>query len=761
MQMQQTAKLQLATRFINSTNSHLFVTGKAGTGKTTFLRKLASETHKNHIVVAPTGIAALNAKGVTIHSQFLFPFGSFLPENEASGKFTQAPGFYTKHTLTRIHTLNSVRKKVLRATELLIIDEVSMLRADLLDAIDFRMRSAKGNYSKSFGGAQVLMIGDLQQLPPIVSDQEWLLLQKYYRSMHFFEAPAFRDDKMVCVELDKIFRQSDQHFIDILNRLRENQVTRQDVATLNSHYRSTEEIESRDNIITIATHNHIADGINRKKLEALSTPSFFFEADITGDFPEKLYPLPLQIELKEGAQVMFIKNDSSEEKRYVNGKLARVEGIDKDEIVVRMSGSDQEYTQEYTLRKESWENKKYTLNEESKEVEEEIVGSYEQYPVKLAWAVTVHKSQGLTFERAIIDVGQAFAPGQVYVALSRLKSLDGLVLRTRINESAIRSDASVQAFNQEMEQQTPLDHMLHEKQRIYLQEILRSTFDFSPLEKQLENLQKFQAQKMEFEDPIMQQAMGKLLKAFREEAGNTATFRRQLQKLLQQNHPEQLLDRIRKGSDYYASFMEEALWQLLTHLAEVEHFTRTKTYRNVLSEIDQQLMISWGKLEQAEHLADSILSGQDIEKARGAYSTQIQRRTRLWERAQQAADENPKLGKRKSGRKRKKGTKSDQGAKLEKGETYRITYALIQEGKSIEEIATQRKLAPSTIEAHALRGIREGELNINALLGDELIEEVTAMMRENKGSITELYNIQRGKYKHVVLRMVQAHLVKK
>ena len=757
MPLQQTEKLEMAARFINSTNSHLFVTGKAGTGKTTFLRKLATETHKNHIVVAPTGIAALNAKGVTIHSQFLFPFGSFIPENQASGEFTQAPGFFTKQTLTRIHTLNSVRKKVLRATELLIIDEVSMLRADILDAIDFRMRSAKGNYSKSFGGAQVLMIGDLQQLPPIVSDQEWLVLRKYYRSMHFFEALAFRNDKMVCVELDKIFRQSDQHFIDILNRLRQNQVTRNDVATLNSHFRSTEEIAYLENIITIATHNHIADGINRKKLEALSHPSFFFEADITGDFPEKLYPLPLQIELKEGSQVMFIKHDSSEDKRYVNGKLARVQSIDNEEIVVLMSGSDEEYT----LRKESWENKKYTLNEESKEVEEEVIGIYEQYPVKLAWAVTVHKSQGLTFERAIIDVGQAFAPGQVYVALSRLKNLDGLVLRTRINESAIRSDADVQAFNRQMEQQQALDEMLQEKQRIYLQEILSSTFDFSLIERQLENLQKFQAQKMEFEDPLMQQAMGNLQKGFRAEAGNTATFRRQLQNLLRENNPEQLLDRIRKGSDYYAAFMEKMLSQLLTHLAEVEQLTRTKTYRNALSEIDQQLTIAWGKLEQAEHIACSILSGRDIEKTESAYSVHIQRRTRLWEQAQQAAQDNPKFGKRKSGRKRKKGAKSEGGAKLEKGETYRITYALIKEGKSIQEIAKQRKLATSTIEAHALKGIKDGVIEISNVLGKETIEEITGTMKEAKGSSSELYKAHNGKYSYGVLRMVYAHLAKK
>jgi Helix-turn-helix domain/PIF1-like helicase len=750
MEMQQTEKLELAARFINSTNSHLFLTGKAGTGKTTFLRKLSAETHKNHIVVAPTGIAALNAKGVTIHSQFLFPFGSFLPENEPNGKFTSAPGFYTKHSLTRMHPLNSVRKKVLRATELLIIDEVSMLRADILDAIDFRMRSAKGNYSKSFGGAQVLMIGDLQQLPPIVGDQEWLLLQKYYRSMHFFEALAFREEKMVCVELDKIFRQSDQDFIDILNRLRDMQVTPEDVRRLNSHYRSAEEIENRDDIITIATHNHIADGINRRKLEALAAPSCFFEADISGDFPEKLYPLPLQIELKEGAQVMFIKNDSSEEKRYVNGKLARVERIDGDEILVLMSGS----AEEYILKKESWDNKKYALNEESKEVVEIVIGSYEQYPVKLAWAVTVHKSQGLTFERAIIDVGQAFAPGQVYVALSRLKSLDGLVLRTPISSSTLRSDTDVQAFNQQMEQQPSLDGMLHEKQRYYLEEILSTTFDFSLLERQVENLQRFKAGKMEFEDPGMQQAMGKLLKALKDEAPNTVTFRRQLQSLLLQNNPDMLLERIRKGSDYYAAFIERMLKQLLIHLAEVELFTRTKTYRNVLSEIDQQLMIAWRKLEEAEYLARSILSDRDIEKTIGAYKALSEHRNELWEQAQQSALDNPNLSKRKSGRKRKK------GAKLEKGETYRITYALIQEGKSIEEIASERKLATSTIEAHALRGIKEGELDIHRLLGEELIEEVSVLLQKSKSSIAEQYKAQKGKYKYIILRMVHAHLAK-
>jgi hypothetical protein len=738
----------MAVRFINSTNSHLFLTGKAGTGKTTFLKQLAAGTHKNHIIVAPTGIAALNAEGVTIHSQFLLPFGSFIPEREPPGQFTEAAGFYTKHTLTRVHTLNTVRRKVLRATELLIIDEVSMLRADILDAIDFRMRYAKGNHSISFGGAQVLMIGDLHQLPAIVNDQEWQLLQRYYKSIHFFEALAFRKEKMVCIELDKIFRQSDESFIRILNHLRDNLVTQEDVVTLNTHYRSQEQLESEEDIITIATHNHIVDDINRKRLKALPGPSSFFEADITGEFPEKLYPLPRRIELKAGAQVMFIKNDSGEEKRYVNGKLARIDCITDKEVLVRMSGTGEKYM----LKKEIWENKKYTLNDESKEVKEEVTGTFEQYPVKPAWAVTVHKSQGLTFEKAIIDVGQAFAPGQVYVALSRLRSLDGLILRTRIHPSTIWSDPDVRVFNHDMDQQKPLHEILPGKQRRYLEEILSTNFDFLHLVRQLENLQKYKADQMEFEDPSMQQAMGVLLKRFRDEAGNTHTFRKQLQRLLEQNNPEMLLERIARGSRYYAAFMEENLKHLLFHLAEAECLTRTKTYRNTLSEIDQQIMISWSRVDQAEHLAGSILSDQEIIQAEAAHRARIKRRSELWEMAQKALEDKSGLSTRKSGRKRKK------GAQFKKGESCRITCSMIEEGKSIEEIASNRNLAVSTIEKHVTQGIRDGVIDINNVLGEETVQEVSRLLKETSGTIGELYHSQNRKYTHGVLRMVHAHL---
>ncbi|MEN8229980.1 MAG: helix-turn-helix domain-containing protein [Bacteroidota bacterium] len=748
MSLQQTDLLEVAAQFVNSTNSHIFLTGKAGTGKTTFLRDLALKTHKNFVIVAPTGIAALNAQGVTIHSQFLLPFGSFIPEREPAGNFSTATNFYSQHTLARKHSLNSIRKQVLRATDLLIIDEVSMLRADILDAIDYRMRSVKGNFFQSFGGTQVIMIGDLYQLPPIVKEDEWHVLQNYYKSMHFFEALALKKEEMVYIELDKIFRQQDEKFIGILNNLRNNLTTNEDIAKLNSYYRRENEIEPDQEIITITTHNYKADAINTKELESLPGPSFYFDADISGDFPDKLYPLPERIELKVGAQVMFIKNDTSGEKIYFNGKLARVDHIDDEDITVAMAGTDRKFV----LHKEQWENKKYTIDEQSKELEEEVVGAFSQYPIKLAWAVTVHKSQGLTFEKAIIDVGEAFAPGQVYVALSRLRSLKGLVLRTRINTSSISSDRDVVSFTQRKEQQKPLPAILQEQQRKYLERLLTTTFDFSHIAKQLDYLQNNKTGKLEFEDGSMRQAIGIIQGRINGEKKNTAIFKQQLQRLLSQNASEKLLERITRGSAYYGAFFEENLRQLLVHLAEVELFTRTKTYRNTLSEIDQLMMKALVEMEKATSIAECIISGNEITRSEEQNRKIIQRRNELWKVAEQAAEENPKFTARKSGRKRKKGKKQ------EKGETYNITFAMLKEGKSIKEIATSRGLTVSTVESHMARGIKADDVRILDLLSEDVVDEIADKMKESSAGLTKVHKAFEGKYSYGVLRMVQAHL---
>ncbi len=763
MEIQQTPRLELAARFINSTGSHVFLTGKAGTGKTTFLRQLADRTHKSFLVVAPTGIAALNAGGVTIHSQFLLPFGSFIPDREMPSGIPEGTPVFNRTTLTRHHPLNSMRKKVLRATELLIIDEVSMLRADILDAIDFRMRRATGDYSRSFGGAQLLMIGDLHQLPPIIKEQEWKVLKNYYPSLHFFEALAFRKEQMVSIELDRIFRQQDNRFIGILNRLRENRTTAEDISVLNSHYRGRpgkhpverdiaperttgKERTTGEEPIIITTHNRTADGINSDRMESLPGPSCFFQAEMEGDFPEKLYPLPASIELKKGAQIMFIRNDSDEEKAYVNGSLARVLNVEEDEVTVELRDSGREYV----LKCETWEHKKYTHNEERNEVDEEVIGTFSQYPVRLAWAVTVHKSQGLTFDRAAIDVGKAFAPGQVYVALSRLRSLDGLILRTPVDSSCIMSDTEVNAFTGGMSDQESLEGLLQEKQRVYLERYLSGIFDYSALERQLANLNKFQGSKMEFEDQEMRTAMGRLEERVTAERKNTELFRDQLKRLLHSGNREFLMQRIRKGRDYYKAFMEENLERLLVHQAEVEQLTRTKTYRNALGEIEQQIMIILGALEGLEEMADCLLSGRNPEKTDTGIAAHVRLRNRLWDQAQKVASDHPKFSKMKSGRKRKK------GVKMEKGSSTRLTWSMVREGMTVKEIAAKRNLAHSTIEGHISKGIVQGKVDIHSVMEEERVGEISELLAKSEATLGEFYKMQGGKYTHGELRMVRA-----
>ena len=555
MENQSTDRLQLAAKFVNNTGAPIFLTGKAGTGKTTFLRDLSRLTHKRFVIVAPTGIAALNAKGVTIHSQFLLPFGSFIPTRQAEGNFSENPGFYTQQTLARRHPLNQFRRNVLKAIDLLVIDEVSMLRADILDAIDYRLRSVKRNYKAPFGGVQVLLIGDLYQLPPIVKDQEWAVLSRFYKSMHFFEAQALQNSGMVYLELDKIFRQQDDVFIRILNNLRDNRAPAEDVRILNQHFKTSDQIQDLPPCITLTTHNYKADELNLRELRSLDAPSFFYEAEVERDFPENLFPLPQSIELKAGARVMFIKNDTSGLSSYFNGKLATVTQLDEEGIKVDMDDSHEEFV----LKKELWENKKYRLNPETKELEEEVIGTFSQYPIKLAWAVTVHKSQGLTFDRAIIDVGQAFAPGQVYVALSRLRSLDGLVLRTRVQPDVIYSDPKVVDFTLGKGLQLSLSELLSTNQSQYLSQLIQDTFEFESLTRSLSQFDKDQESSLEFEDESLRKDLPMIFESLTSESENTRKFRAQLLVLLQKSEQNKLLDRVEKGTSYYLDLLKGIL----------------------------------------------------------------------------------------------------------------------------------------------------------------------------------------------------------
>ena len=745
---QTTDLLELAARFVNSTASHIFLTGKAGTGKTTFLRDLARKTHKSFVIVAPTGIAALNAQGVTIHSQFLLPFGSYIPDRDYNLNHEQAGGFITQNLLARKHPLNSARKQVLRAADLIVIDEVSMLRADILDAMDYRMRSAKGNYHRSFGGAQVLMIGDLFQLPPIVKDHEWSVLRNYYPTIHFYEAHALKRDGFVYIELDKIFRQQDDTFINILNNLRNNVATAEDIAELNKHFRPADKLDD-EGVITITTHNYKADAINQQELNALPGPSSFFEADIDGDFPESMYPLPTSLELKVGAQIMFIKNDASGNGDYYNGKLARVDYMDDEGITVIMADT----RAPFILRKEKWENKKYTINETSKELDEDVVGTFTQYPVKLAWAVTVHKSQGLTFDKAVIDVGQAFAPGQVYVALSRLRSLDGLILRTRINQNAISNDAAVVNFSTQQDQKEALPQKLQQSQNDYLQRILATTFDFAPLESQFEYFLKDE-KGADFEVVSMRGVIPGIAERIRAEKANTEKFRNQLLGLLYHNKTNEMEERLSKGSAYYKEFMRENLRQLYGHMAEVERFTRVAQYLNGLDELDQMLMKTLGEIERAAYIVQCVLNGEEITRQEREEQQRVVWRQQRVEEAREAARQNPLLATTKSGRKRKKG---EPKLKQEKGATFKTTYALIKEGMGLKEIAESRGMALSTIEGHAVKGIREGEIKVRDVLPQTIINMVSEAFREHK-SLPKVFDSFDKKVSYDVIRMVQANL---
>ncbi len=752
MTEQTTDRLATVAQFVNSTGSHIFLTGKAGTGKTTFLRNLAESTHKNYVIVAPTGIAALNAKGVTIHSQFLLPFGTFIPERKPAGEFGQVANFYTSHTLGRRHNLNSDRKKVLRSLDLLIIDEVSMLRADILDAIDYRLRSAKGNFQQPFGGVQLLMIGDLHQLPPIVKDNEWNVLKNYYQSPHFFEAKALSESGFVYLELDKIFRQSDDKFIQVLNHLRNDICTAEDIAILNEHFEPNLDAKNEEEIITLTTHNYRADRINRSKLDALPGESHFFKAEIEDDFPSNIYPASETLEVKKGTQLMFIKNDSMGG-QYYNGKLATVTEIDNDEITVKMAESEDFYT----LQKETWENQKYTVNDETKELEEETVGTFTHYPVKLAWAITVHKSQGLTFDKAVIDVGEAFAPGQVYVALSRLRSLDGLRLRTKIQPHAISCDKKVVQFSEEKNAPEKLPQLLKQNQSQYLQYVLNQTFDFSVFVNQIQYVQNRAAAKMEFEDEEMNAALRTLEDRFIKEAANTAKFRNQLLRLLHNEQDEMLFERIRKGKEYYTEFVKDNLQFLLLHLEYVGQFSQVKTYKNALDELDQMLMKKWGEIEKIAYVSECIFNEKEIEKRPDKKMERLQIRAKIQEEVGKTAKENPKNSSRKSGRRRKlsDGKKDKATGKT----TYEETFEIYQKGKSIAEIAAERGLAETTIENHLARGIKEGKVDVHKILQEKEIKKIQEFFTKNKeASLGEIFNGLNQKYSYGKLRMVQASL---
>lgn len=455
--------------FVNQTNQPIFLTGKAGTGKTTLLKYIKENTVKQIAVVAPTGVAAINAGGSTIHSFFQFAFAPFLPVLNLEGN----PD-YSKTPVT--FKYNSLRLSILRKLELLIIDEISMVRADLLDQIDFVLRTTRKKTHLPFGGVQVMFIGDMHQLPPVVNQEEWKLLGHIYQSPYFFDSLAIKNNPPVYIELEKIYRQNEQAFIDILNKVRNNNLSLEDLETLNAHYKSELSNEFIQSNITLTTHNQKADEINQKLLNALPERTYTYKCKVEGLFNEKNYPADEFMSLKKGTRVMFLKNNA--EKNYYNGKIGIVTYLNESVIKVKC----EEDHSEIEVSKEAWTNVSYQLNKQTKVIEEDILGTFTQYPLRLAWAITIHKSQGLSFEKVIIDAANSFSAGQVYVALSRCRSLAGLTLSSKINAETLYNDKKILQFSSSNKQdQNAIDSIFKSSKNDYIKTILVSLFDLTDI----------------------------------------------------------------------------------------------------------------------------------------------------------------------------------------------------------------------------------------------------------------------------------------
>ncbi|MCO6359966.1 helix-turn-helix domain-containing protein [Roseivirga pacifica] len=701
---------QIAAEFVNTTNRHVFLTGKAGTGKTTFLKHIVKNTHKKAIVAAPTGIAAINAQGVTLHSLLQLPFGAFIPERTmppvANSQFT------TLYNLFSGLRFNSAKRNLLQEMELLIIDEVSMLRADLLDCIDHMLRYVRKERNIPFGGGQILFIGDLLQLPPVVKDDEWNILKNHYNSSYFFEAKALQGSPLVHVELEKIYRQSDEKFIGILNRFREDKQTNADIGFLNQYYKPNFDEQAAQGYIHLTTHNRKADQINSDRLVELDTKPYTFEAEISGDFPENSFPISEHLVLKEGAQVMFIKNDPSGAGQFFNGKIGQVASLSSSTIKVKFENGETVTVPQYT-----WENKRYTLNKTTNEIDEKILGSFTHFPLKLAWAVTVHKSQGLTFEKAILDLAGSFTQGQVYVALSRLTSLDGLVLSSKIPTDGFGIASSMKEFAEAKPELNQLHEKLANDKRVYLYELISRHFDFESVVRSFNtHIRSFDKQenrslKQQFltwtTDLVA--TLTPLIKVGR-------GFQSQVYKITQEDDFEsQLSERVKKATDYFSPILKNALEAIKTHDKNLKDKTRLKTYRKELKALQEELFNKTIALLRTslyvEFLAEGkTLTKQDIDEV---LTSMI-------------VPETPKK---------------------DKTPTHEITFSLYKEGKTVEEIAEARGFVASTIEGHLCKYLATGEVKATDLVDEQklknmlsLITPATETMGEIKAQLGDEYS---------------------
>lgn len=794
-------KLELAWNFINNTDRNIFLTGKAGTGKTTFLHRLKQESFKRMIVVAPTGVAAINAKGMTIHSFFQLPFGPIPPDsdNRMSRKFSRS------------------KIDIIKSLDLLIIDEISMVRADVLDAIDTVLKRFRDK-TQAFGGVQVLMIGDLQQLAPVIKDDEWMLLKPFYNTGYFFSSRAFQNSQTLTIELTHIFRQKSRGFIEILNDIRNKNITEERLNQLNNQYFPNFDVDNAEGYITLTTHNYRADRINEEKLKKLSGSSRKYVAEVEGNFSEHMYPTHYELKFKVGAQVMFIKNDSSSEKRYFNGKIGRIVNLYEDEIHIQC----EENESKIITKPEIWENVHYSINAETKDIQEKRSGSFIQMPLRLAWAVTIHKSQGLTFDKIIVDAEDSFAHGQTYVALSRCRTLEGIILSKPISGNNIICDDKVSDFTSKAIENEPDENEFSESRRIFELNLIYEIFDFynilNPLNRILkihqENFSNVYGNIVEKLTGIQGQGIIPLLKI-------NAKFKNQIELLNKEKSLEENIEfqsRFKKGVNYFLDFLIENIKkpldaiQFSTDNKEIE-----KSINKHLDELENLIVIKEKCLEGLQngfsankyveirakasiessrtkkHQKREIIQSTNhpelfnnlrklrakLSKTRDVSVSQIFPQQTLYELCEYLPVNRTQLRKisgigkvrlENYGKEilkeiinycKENNIETDEKPLLKPPATAEISFSLFKEGKNIETIAKERNLKESTIQSHLINFVRSGEIDVLELIDETLYKELRKSMENIAFSgLKELKEQLDPKFSYSDLKLVQTVIEK-
>ena len=587
----------LAEEFAMHTNRPLFITGKAGTGKTTFLRKLREQTPKNMAVVAPTGVAAINAGGMTIHSFFQLPVRTLIP----------TPQSYKQ--LFAEQRLTQRKRNLIYHLEMLVIDEISMVRADVLDAIDQVLRRYKYRKDQPFGGVQLVMIGDLFQLSPVVTrgdDEE--AMRKYYEGPYFFQAKVMQELQPIYVELDHVFRQQDQTFVQLLNEVRENQLTAQGRALLNGRYNPRFQNTDEDFHITLTTHNRLADELNERELAKLPDEPHVFTAEIKKDFPVNIYPTEETLYLKTGARVMFVRNDDQKPRRFYNGKIGVITEMDRDKIVVRCEDGDIEVTRMV------WENIRYKEDEKTGKINEEILGTFTQYPLRLAWAVTIHKSQGLTFDRVIIDAARAFAAGQVYVALSRCRTLEGIVLSSKLDYVELDNDPSVLRYTDSQPPVETIQQALPTARKEYEIQLFSALFDFHRTLLLVDQMRKMVVSKVSFNAECLP-FLDALQPVFTEWQSIADKFRPQLTKLLLNGDKSLLRERLHAACGYFVPLMQPVAQKIADHPCRCKNKADAKDFEPLLSDLflvlHEKMHLMQASIKTDEPSSESLLQARN------------------------------------------------------------------------------------------------------------------------------------------------------